>query len=279
MYLVSFNLLVFVDFNYKYTLLNVYDNNFNRFSDLLAAVLYISISLAEFGLIYYLYQISVSLKNRKRSNKIIYFFYLVGLLYGVCSVIGLTLYYLKSTEKWLYIVHMIWILTFILIIFLIIISIYRAAKVEADQKRRVLLNRFALILIPGYLLFSISNIDFYFFGLNIGNIDPLVFLLINISPFIWLRSPSINYLFQKVPSSVPTDAFRRVIIDFNISGRESEIIRLIIEGKSNKDIEQKLNISFNTVKNHVYNLYRKLGVNSRSQMIRFISQYGHSQTD
>ena len=58
--------------------------------------------------------------------------------------------------------------------------------------------------------------------------------------------------------------------NYSISNREREIMELILQGKSNKEIEDILFISYNTVKNHIYNLYQKLGVKSRGQMIHFV---------
>ena len=46
-----------------------------------------------------------------------------------------------------------------------------------------------------------------------------------------------------------------------------DIFREIMAGKSNKEIEASLHIAFNTVKNHVYSIFRKTGVNSRAQLI------------
>jgi DNA-binding CsgD family transcriptional regulator len=57
--------------------------------------------------------------------------------------------------------------------------------------------------------------------------------------------------------------------NYQISNREYEIMQLILQGKSNKEIEELLFISYNTVKNHIYSLYQKLGVKSRGQLISF----------
>ena len=65
------------------------------------------------------------------------------------------------------------------------------------------------------------------------------------------------------------DAF---LVKHGISKREQEVAELILQGKSNKEIEKKLFISIHTVKNHVYNLYQKLGVKSRAQFIHLIFQ-------
>ena len=56
-----------------------------------------------------------------------------------------------------------------------------------------------------------------------------------------------------------------------VSAREMEILSLMIDGKSYKQMEETLHISIHTVKSHVYNLYRKLGVKNRHQLIHMIS--------
>ncbi len=50
-----------------------------------------------------------------------------------------------------------------------------------------------------------------------------------------------------------------------LSERELEVLYLIAEGLSNREIAQKLYLSHNTVKGHARNIYGKLGVNSRTQ--------------
>ncbi len=52
-----------------------------------------------------------------------------------------------------------------------------------------------------------------------------------------------------------------------LSEREIEILTLIKEGLTNQEIAAKAYISSNTVKVHTRNIYRKLGVNSRTQAI------------
>lgn len=55
-----------------------------------------------------------------------------------------------------------------------------------------------------------------------------------------------------------------------LTDREYEILELISSGNSNKEIAWELKISYRTVVNHIYNLYQKLGVNSRTEAVRFI---------
>ncbi|HEY5860293.1 MAG TPA: response regulator transcription factor [Actinomycetota bacterium] len=55
-----------------------------------------------------------------------------------------------------------------------------------------------------------------------------------------------------------------------LSERESEVLILIAEGLSNVEIATALHISVNSVKSHVRNGYRKLGVRTRAQAVRTV---------
>lgn len=52
--------------------------------------------------------------------------------------------------------------------------------------------------------------------------------------------------------------------------REREIIGLIADGLSNKEIAQRLNIATHTVKSHVHNIMEKLALHSRLQIAKFM---------
>ena len=57
---------------------------------------------------------------------------------------------------------------------------------------------------------------------------------------------------------------------YNITERELEIILLIVVGNSNQDIGKILFISVNTVRNHIYNIYKKVGVKKRYELIHML---------
>jgi len=57
--------------------------------------------------------------------------------------------------------------------------------------------------------------------------------------------------------------------------REREIIALIADGLSNKDIAQRLNIAVYTVKSHVHNILEKLALRSRLQISAFVHREEH----
>lgn len=60
-----------------------------------------------------------------------------------------------------------------------------------------------------------------------------------------------------------------------LSKRQKQLIFLIDEGHSNENIAIKLNISVHTVKVHLWRLYKKVGINSRTQLIKFSRDNGH----
>ena len=51
----------------------------------------------------------------------------------------------------------------------------------------------------------------------------------------------------------------------NLTERELDVLRQIVEGKSNKEIAEALEISLYTVKAHVCNIIEKLAVDDRTQ--------------
>jgi DNA-binding NarL/FixJ family response regulator len=62
--------------------------------------------------------------------------------------------------------------------------------------------------------------------------------------------------------------------DAGLSAREGEILRLVAEGRSNRDIAEHLFLSRHTVEAHIKNIYRKLAVTSRTQAAHVARQRG-----
>jgi DNA-binding NarL/FixJ family response regulator len=59
-----------------------------------------------------------------------------------------------------------------------------------------------------------------------------------------------------------------------LTRRETEILRLIVEGNTNRQIGQELNISVRTVEGHRANIADKLGMHSRVELVRYARQHG-----
>lgn len=78
-------------------------------------------------------------------------------------------------------------------------------------------------------------------------------------------------LFSQIAQEVDNRGRALVMEDVRMTRREREVIELIGEGLSNKEIAQRLNIATHTVKSHVRNVMEKLALHTRLQ----IAAYSH----
>ena len=82
-------------------------------------------------------------------------------------------------------------------------------------------------------------------------------------------------LFSQIIEKVTGEGKVRLIESVRMTKREREVIELIAEGLSNKEIAQQLNIATYTVKSHVHNILDKLALHTRLQ----VASYAHAQGD
>jgi DNA-binding CsgD family transcriptional regulator len=85
----------------------------------------------------------------------------------------------------------------------------------------------------------------------------------------------LNYgtLFTVFTSEAAKDiSFEEFCKKFEVSPRETDIVREICKGLSNKEISEKLFISLQTVKDHTHRIYTKTNVKSRGQLIYLVRE-------
>lgn len=68
--------------------------------------------------------------------------------------------------------------------------------------------------------------------------------------------------------------FEKIKKDFNLTKKESEVLKLVCQGISNSDISEKLSICEYTAKDHIKHLMKKMNVHTRSGLISRISLFG-----
>jgi DNA-binding NarL/FixJ family response regulator len=96
------------------------------------------------------------------------------------------------------------------------------------------------------------------------------------SGFLYSSVPYLIYgiflivYFLRYPLSAPLgseEISQEFLSKYGVTEREKELIVKVMQGKSNADIARELFISLATVKTHLHNIYRKLGVDSRYDLL------------
>ena len=57
---------------------------------------------------------------------------------------------------------------------------------------------------------------------------------------------------------------------FNLTNREVDVVKQILDGKNNHEVANNLFVSINTVKKHLMNIYKKVDVNNRTELTSLI---------
>lgn len=84
-------------------------------------------------------------------------------------------------------------------------------------------------------------------------------------------------LFTQIALNAPVENTAKVLESVKLTSREHEVIDLLGEGMSNKEIAVRLNIAVHTVKSHVHNVLEKLALHSRLEVAAFSHAGGGSR--
>jgi DNA-binding CsgD family transcriptional regulator len=85
----------------------------------------------------------------------------------------------------------------------------------------------------------------------------------------------LNYRFYQYyensvsPKNAPLPRADMLVEKYNLTKREIEILILTLDGDSNDEISKKLSISPHTLKKHLQNIYRKLNVTTKWELLQF----------
>lgn len=134
-------------------------------------------------------------------------------------------------------------------------------------------SRFVLLHFAGFLVWTLLSL----LPLKLGEGRHMIILVFFLSLFI----PAI-YLFINRKDfisrlNIKTDGGLELSLRaYGFSPREIELAQLLMAGKSNQEISDELFVSIQTVKNYISKMYRKAGVNSRTQFVGLFAKYPDS---
>jgi DNA-binding NarL/FixJ family response regulator len=79
----------------------------------------------------------------------------------------------------------------------------------------------------------------------------------------------VDSLFSQIVDHAVREGSSKLKEAVRMTGREREVIGLLSEGMSNKEIGQKINISTYTVKSHIHNIMEKLALHTRLEIANY----------
>lgn len=133
------------------------------------------------------------------------------------------------------------------------------------MKKTVLV--FGLFILALLLLFQFSKYSIYS-----GN-TTIEVIISTIAIIFFVIGVFINKKYQKSAKILTEKIDYDKISTLEITTREYEVLQLISEGLSNKEIASKLFLSESTVKTHVSNLLLKLNAKRRTQAVQFAKNF------
>ena len=165
----------------------------------------------------------------------------------------------------------------------IIYLLSRIKNLKESRKRKAVraFGTIGLASSTPFLIFLILHI-LSIVGNNVLTVfASLFFFVINGMPVLFLKRFMEMYHGTLEITQEKVVPLGKICKKYKISKREQEIILLICEGKTNKEIEDELFISLQTVKDHIYRIYQKTGVKNRVQLtnlFRHSSKNNHQET-
>jgi DNA-binding NarL/FixJ family response regulator len=92
---------------------------------------------------------------------------------------------------------------------------------------------------------------------------------------VWANSRELGYLLDAVSENLPARLSNENDSGMaNLSKREREVVRCVVDGMSNREIAQSLKLTEHTVKNYMFRIFDKLGVSSRVEVVLYAFSSG-----
>ncbi len=230
---------------------------------------YFGIILIAYTLVKILYQFQKRPVNDLIKNLFVFTLILSAFAFGI----GVTTFFINQEETWLFLFcNIIWGAVILVLITIFTSNLLNKHAVNNDQP-------YAL---RTFLLFYITILSIFFFqnliSFKYKNLFMMLIILpMNLFPIFWSKYKLRLETHYGFPSNINQENIECFVSEYSISKREREILEHILRGYSNREIQNRLFLSPHTVKNHNYNLYKKLGVSNRVELVRKIFEYQGSK--
>ncbi|MEJ5284918.1 MAG: response regulator transcription factor [Brevinematia bacterium] len=159
-----------------------------------------------------------------------------------------------------------------IVIFSMIVLFLNRNKIKVKSMKRyingllIYFSTYSLVVVSNYLVKD--RFEFYkIFGTHYPSTSVfiLIWFLINLN-FVLKELYYEEFVEIKIPVNLKKD--------YQLTDREMEILEMLIKRLTNKEISRQLFISIPTVKTHLANIYQKLDVRNRDELLSFLREEG-----
>lgn len=185
------------------------------------------------------------------------------LITSIFLILSLFLIILQSQGDWLVAMNITFAYHFfggsmLMVIHGITSAIYRRKAIGHEQE--MLLVGMSATFLPLIITFPL---DLIFFKDHIFKLAYLSFVVYVVFLYLFISGRYFrDYDNPCIDEEISVEVFEQA----GLSSRERELIELLVQGKTNREIADQLFISINTVKTHIKNIYSKLDVTNRVQL-------------
>ena len=239
----------------------------------------VSMSLILYFIPAFLYRF-LNLKWKVKENVL---YLILSVIFFVLSILGIILnfnFYIVAN-----------IIFYLLILYLLILGFINYKNIK-DKMMKLIVKILGLITISIYPIMVYQLITINKNSLDIGSIDITLVLfyiwwnLVMLGFLLWYFINIIKNKNMFVNESLnnnsndsknienENNAIKKELKEeiINLTKREKEILSYLLSGKTNKEVALILDISLNTVNNHVANIYDKSGVKNRVELVNKFSK-------
>jgi DNA-binding NarL/FixJ family response regulator len=86
---------------------------------------------------------------------------------------------------------------------------------------------------------------------------------------IWADTTQLHYVVSALPTLRVSENRPRRAVNNLLTPREDQVMRLVAEGMSNRDIAREMQLSENTIKNYLFKIFEKLGFSNRVELVLY----------
>jgi len=271
LYIVFFNAIILLTLVYIYVITNLMSGEQAAANTLFVVIAHMCDFFLEIGFVFFFIQVIAAMKGRPLGSLFRRIYIAAVVLLAFAFGVGITIFIIRGEAR---VLQNITTSSFVAALVIFIVFLIGLLRFKPEPGARIPLSvtrSFASFYLGGFVFFI-------FFGVLPAPVRMLaatvVYLMMNIWPLFWIHSIYLPAVRKDQILMTDEAVLERIAENHGLSKRELEILGFLLQGKSYREIEADLFISVNTVRNHVHNLYRKLGVGSRSRLVHFVLERG-----